>query len=120
MSSFYLKMAATAERLITKFGFEVTIKREIGGATHPVTGVVSHGLTDTYQAVAVLGKYPDDSIDGTRILQSDRKLTMSSDTEPMINDMPLINGEYWNIVGGIETVKPDGATPIVYFVQVRR
>lgn len=113
-------MAATANRLLTKFGAEVTIKREIGGGINPVTGEKSHGLTDTYSAFAVLGKYPDTVIDDIRILQSDRKLTMSSDTEPMINDMPLIDGEYWNIVGGIETVKPNGSTPIVYFVQVRR
>lgn len=114
----YAKMAATARRLLTRFGNPVTISRTTGGTTDPVTGVTTPGTTETFMPQGVLLKYPDQLIDGTRILQSDRRLILDDTVEPTASDKPVVQGQQWTIVDFM-TVSPAG-TPIVYEVQVRR
>lgn len=116
--SFYDKMAATALKLLTKFGADVTIKRETGGSTNPVTGEVIAGVDASVVSKGLIKPYPDKMIDGTRILDSDRLLVMSSENVILPSDKPFIDGEDWAIVN-IKTVKPTDTT-VVYFVQVRR
>lgn len=115
----YSKPAATALRMLAKYGTTVTLSRKTGAKTDPVTGAVTAGTDASVTTTGLLKPYPDRMIDGTRILQGDRELVLSNEQEPLPTDHPTIGGENWAIVG-IETIKPDGATPIVYFVQVRR
>lgn len=114
----YAKMAATAKRLLTRFGNTVSIVRTTGGTYDPVTGAETPGTETTYAPKGVLLKYPDRLIDGTRILQSDRKLILDDTIVPVADDKPVVQGEEWNIQN-IMTISPAG-TPIVYEVQVRR
>lgn len=117
--AFYDDMAATALELLQEFGTTVTLPRTTGGSTDPITGEVTAGTDASVTTTGLIKPYPDRMIDGTRILQGDRELVLSNEHQPLPTDHPTIGGENWAIVG-IKTVKPDGATPVVYFCQVRR
>lgn len=117
--AFYDDMAATALELLTEFGSAVTLPRTTGGSIDPVTGAVVSGSDATVTTTGMIKPYPDHLIDGTRIMRGDREMVLSNEREPLPTDTPTINGENWSIVG-IKTVKPDDATPVVYFCQVRR
>ena len=112
-------MAATALRLLTKFGTSITMVRLTGNFYDPVGGTVIDGADASYSAIALIKPYPDRMIDGTRIIDGDRMLVMDSGTEPDPSDRATIGGEEWSIVS-IKTVKPDDATAVVYFCQVRK
>lgn len=117
MSDFYLKLAATALKLLAKFGKPVILKRETGGSNHPITGVITAPVDASVTTTGLIKPYPEKMIDGTRILEGDRELVLSSEHEPLPGDRPIVNGEELTIVR-IKTVKPADVS-IVYFVQVR-
>ena len=117
MSDFYTKMAATASRLIGKYGQAMAIKRVSGGTIDPVTGTVTAGTSSTLATTGILQRYPDSLIDGTRILTSDRLAILAPTAEPAMTDKLAFNGKDWTIAS-IQTANPAG-TPLVYFVQVR-
>ena len=54
MSDFYTKMAATASRLIGKYGQAMAIKRVSGGTIDPVTGATTAGTTTSYPVQGVV------------------------------------------------------------------
>jgi len=116
--AFYNSMAATASKLITKFGAQGTIKRTTGGSIDPVTGDTTAGTTVTYTPNTIVQKYADELIDGTRILSSDRLIILDNTIEPLTTDKITIRGEDWTIVSVSES-RPAGI-PLVYFVQARR
>lgn len=111
-------MSATALGLLTKFGQSITLSRETGGSIDPVTGAVTPGADASVTTTGILLKYPDMMIDGTRILDSDRRLLISNEQIPQPSDKPLIDSQEWAIVN-IETLSPAG-TDVIYELQVRR
>ena len=115
---FYDDMAATALRLLDQFGQAVTINRTTDESTDPVTFVVTAGTDAELATTGILKLYPDRTVDGTRILASDRELVLSDEQEPLITDTLTIDDQPWSVVD-IKTVSPAG-TDVVYFVQVRR
>lgn len=118
MSDFYSGMAATASRLLARFGSPVTLSRSTGGSRDPVTGVETPGIDDSKTTVGILKKYPDKLIDGTRIKTGDRLLVVDASVEPLMTDRPVIGGQEWTPVS-IEAANPAG-TPLVYFIHARR
>jgi len=116
--AFYNSMAATASKLITKFGAVGEIKRTTGGSIDPVTGVPSAGTTVIYTPNTIVQKYADELVDGTRILSSDRMIILDNTIEPISTDTITIRGANWSIVS-IKESNPAGI-PLVYFVQARR
>ena len=118
MSFDYSKAAATALKLLTKFGMTITFVRTTGNSVDPITGVVTAGTDASVTTTGLLRKYPDNMIDGTRILASDRELILSDEQEPLPSDKPTINGEDW-IIENIGTLSPAG-TVVIYTCQVRR
>ena len=117
MSAFYDTMAATASRLIGKYGQAISIKRTTGGTIDPVTGIATAGTSSTLATNGILQRYPDSLIDGTRILTSDRLAILAPEVEPILTDKLTFGGKDWAIIS-IQTANPAG-TPLVYFVQVR-
>jgi hypothetical protein len=111
-------MAATALKLLTKFGQQVTLTRYTGATIDPVTGEESSGSDVSTTVIGVLRPYPDKMIDGERIMAGDRELILSSSVEPLPADRFVIGGDAWGVVS-IKDIVPAGTT-IVYFVQVRR
>ena len=118
MSFDYSKSAATALKLLTKFGGDVTLKRDTGDSTHPITGAITAGTDASVTTTGLLVNYKNDAIDGTRIMSGDKQLILSNEQAVTMTDKPTINGENWSIVA-IETVKPFD-TIIIYKVQVRK
>ena len=118
--SFYSEMAEMATELITEFGTDVTITREIDKEIDPVTGdILVDAESIEYTAQGVMKKYPENLIDGTRITSSDRQLIIeASVVEPLIIDKITINNQDWPIIE-IESVNPAG-TPLIYILRVRR
>lgn len=116
--AFYNSLAATAAKLITKFGAVGTIKRTTGGSVDPVTGNTTAGTTVTYSPNTIVQKYADALVDGTRILSSDRLIILDNTIEPLTTDKITVRGEDWTIVNVTES-RPAGV-PLVYFVQARR
>lgn len=117
-AEFYGRMAATASRLLEKFGAPVTLARETGGTYDPVTGETTPPADDSQTTTGLLKRYPDHFIDGTRILTGDRMLILDASVQPLMSDRPTIGGQQWTPVS-IETQSPAGV-PLVYFVQCRR
>jgi hypothetical protein len=118
MSFDYAKMAATASRLIDKFGAEVVIARTTGGSTDPVTGVVTSGSTTTYRPKGLFQKVADALVDGTRIKHSDRMLILDDTVEPLMTDRPSFQGSTWTPIEILP--KNPAGTPICYFVVMRK
>lgn len=116
--AFYTRMAATASKLLNKFGGAVTVVRNVGGSVNPVTGVVTPGSNTTLTGKGLLNKFSDDLIDGTRIKASDRLLMLDSSFEPVMTDKPTIASQNWTIVE-IRTIKPANVA-VMYALQVRR
>lgn len=117
-SAFYGGMAATAARLINRFGAPVVLVRKTGGKSDPITGEVTPELDNSQITKGILKRFPDRLIDGTRIMSGDRTLILDSSVEPLMTDRPRIGGKHWVPVS-IETVDPAGL-PLVYFVHCRR
>jgi hypothetical protein len=116
--AFYIRLAATASRLLQRFGGVVSVVRNTGGSINPVTGTIVAGTNTTLSAKGLINNFADNLIDGTRILSSDRLLIIDNSFEPLITDKPSISGQNWTIVS-IEQVKPY-AVGVVYFLQVRK
>lgn len=116
--AFYTRMAATASKLLDKYGADVSVVRVESGSVDPVTGVVTEGNTLTLKAKGLINKFDDKLIDGTRIKASDRVLIMNNAFVPLMTDRPTVGGQNWTIVE-VNTVQPANV-PVVYMVQVRR
>lgn len=119
MSNFYSDMAATASRLLAKFGAPVVLPRETGGSIDPITGEETPGTDDTQTTTGLLKKFPDKLIDGTRIQVGDRVLVLDASVEPLMTDRPTMNGQALGVPQSVETSNPTG-TPLVYLVHLRK
>ena len=119
MSAFYTEMAGVAVDLIDQFGTEVTLNRVTGDQYDPVTGNEFEGDAAPVTTRGLVDFYPVKLIDGTRILATDRRLIIDGSVEPLITDIPEMNGEKLGTIVNIEAKNPTG-TALVYFVQVRK
>lgn len=116
--SFYEGMAYTATSLVTKFGREVTFKRETGGSIDPVTGATTPPVVELFTPPGIWQTIKRENIDGTLIQFGDKMLVIDASFAPEMSDQVLVNSTYWNIVD-ISDKNPAG-TPLVYNVQVRK
>jgi hypothetical protein len=122
--AFYNRMAATASKLLAKFGATVTVSRTTGGSTNPVTGAATPGSTATLTAKGLLTEFSDQMKganlvgQGTTIQQGDRLLILDNSFEPLMTDRPVVGSQQWNILN-IESKKPANV-PLVYLVHVRK
>jgi hypothetical protein len=116
--SFYAKMATVAKDLLEDFGQAVTITRVTGSTRDPVTGATTAGTSTDYTPNGVLKAYKSNLIDGSRILTTDRELTLDDTIEPLITDTITVGGESWTPIS-VGSNNPAG-TPLIYAVQVRR
>ena len=119
MSAFYTEMAEVAVELIEEFGAPVTLNRVTGDQYDPVTGNEFEGDADPVTTKGLVTSYPVKLIDGTRILATDRKLIIDGSVEPLMADIPEMNGEKLGTIVNIEKKNPTG-TALVYFIQVRK
>jgi hypothetical protein len=113
-TTFYNKLANTAGRLLNKYGTTINLSRITGEVRNPVTGEVTPGTTTVFKPKGIYQKIPQNLIDDTRILASDKMIVLDDTEEPLMSD--TIDG--WKMVN-IIIVEPS-TIPIVYIVQIRK
>jgi len=123
--SFYIEMtemskiAELANGFINEFGGEVTLARYPNKQHDPVLGKVTPGQPQMLETRGVLLRHEAKDIENKLILTTNRTLIIDTTVEPEKSDRPIIGGEYIGRIVNIVSVKPDGSTPIAYFLQVR-
>lgn len=116
----YANIAATALRLIARFGQAVTITSRVQGTYNAATSAAT--VTETTQTTrGVLDQYKWREIDGSLVKAGDLKLIVAAKglSAPAINDSATLADGSKLTIKNIEVVSP-GATPIIYICQVRR
>lgn len=119
----YAKSAATATRLLTKFGQDVTLTRQATGTYDPALSTAP--VTETTETrKAVLLDYDRINFgqtlqDGTRIQMGDRRCLMGADgSEPTTLDFITVGGVKYPIKV-VKILSPAG-TPILYDMLIRK
>jgi len=119
MSFDYTKSAATAARLLDKFGQSLTFSlpdRTEGGAPG-VPGTTIPGRSITGRGVML--DYDNSEIDGTTIQTGDARVLIEATDEPPANGMTAaINGKTWRVEDWRELAP--AAIVVMYTLQVRR
>lgn len=116
----YVRLAATAARLIASAGAPVTLRRKVEGEYDTATGDVLEDRVTNYSGHGVKLDYTAREIDGTRIRAGDAHvyLSITGMVAPLTGDILSVNGIPWTVVRA-ETLQP-GAITLLYDVQVRR
>lgn len=120
MPSFdYTRAAATAERLIRKFGAPGAIRRETPGSG-PSYDPGEPTVTD-YAAHIVLTAYSNREIDGQRILSTDRKVLVEPaiGVEPTTLDLLVTADGATLTIVNVDLLRP-ATTTVLYVLQVRK
>lgn len=115
----YNASAATAARLIQKFGTAVTMGRSVPGAYDPATGAPGTPTVTSQTVQAVVLDFPQSYIDGTLIRAGDRRCLVSAvgTTAPLAGDTFTWKGQALVVVQAKE-LGPAG-TAVLYTLQVR-
>jgi len=118
MSFNYSKAAATATKLLAKFGRTVTHTIRTTGSYDPATGAVT--ITETTQsATAALFDYGTKDIDGTLIQMGDKRALIAPlTTMPKPDDTLTVGTVVWTIKQ-VNELNPAGTT-VMYEAQVRK
>jgi hypothetical protein len=112
----YPKTAATATRLLQRFGAACTLKRESGTAYDPDAGATVPTYTSTPTTAAVFAM-PQKYIDGTLILQGDQQAFMAPGVEPKQGDMVTWAGRDLSVIS-VKPVAPAGVA-VLFEAQLR-
>lgn len=116
----YANIAATALRLIARFGQAVTITSRVQGTYNAATSAAT--VTETTQTTrGVLDQYKWREIDGSLIKAGDIKLIIAAKglSAPAINDSVTLADGSKLTIKNVDVLSP-GAIPIIYICQVRR
>lgn len=118
MSFDYAKSAASALKLITKFGASSTLTKRAEGSYDPATGTSS--ITETnYTVYAVLLNYKanETNAQGSLVTAKDRKVIMQATTvTPDVSDTITVNSTVYRIVE-VKTLTPAG-TAVLHELRV--
>lgn len=119
----YDRAAATANRMLAKYGMEVTLHRVTTGAYDPATGSAPTTTAD-YIGTGAVFDYAQRDIDGSLIKSGDQKLLMSPfQTDgsampvPTTSDKILIGSTVYSIQPS-KTVAPAG-TNVLFELTIR-
>lgn len=112
----YAATAATAARLLTRFGASATLKRVTTGVYDPSTGTTPVTTTELATTAAVFA-YDQKYIDGTLILQGDQRAYIAPANEPKQGDLLTWQGKDLAVVA-VKPISPAGV-PVVYEAQLR-
>lgn len=115
----YDRLAATADRLLAYYGQQATLRRIVEGAYDPATATTPTVNNDTSVRAALFG-YDDNQIDGTRVLQGDRRAAIAPSlvvVPPAPGDQVLVGGETLRVISA-KQINPAGKA-VLYIAQVR-
>ena len=134
----YAELQAEASALLAEYGRSMKLVRVGLSDIDPVTDEEVRGPDLVFDATGILASYHQNLIDGSRIKAGDRKLILSADEPPLIEDKirifdPALTewerdpfwddkntkvGETWTVFD-VEAKQP-AETVLVYILQVRR
>lgn len=118
MTSFgYARPAATAGRLIARFGQSGILRRTINSGT----SYDPSGTSEDHACTFAVEVYRAFEVDGTRIRATDKKVLLSKGSlaiEPATSDKLLIGGVEHSIVN-VEPLAPGGSA-VMFTLQCRR
>lgn len=112
----YLRMRATATRLLTENGMTYQLTRG-GSTTRDQFGKEVTTPVTTATVTGVITEYSSREIDGSLIATGDKKLAATFETEVRIDDRIEIDGKKWRVVEP-NPVKPADVL-ISYNIQLR-
>jgi len=119
-TAIYTSAAATAKRLLSKFGAPAWLHHPDGGSGiyDPNTGTVT-AATTAYPCTAAVLNYSAKDIDGTLVLAGDAKVLIAPDVgqAPEANDK-IVTADRQMTVVRCSPVAPAGVV-VLYEVQVR-
>ena len=108
----YSGIVSTAQRLINKFGRDITLITQTQSGTD-----YAPTITETSSMIkAVITNFSTNEIDGTIIQSSDKKILTYDEIKP--EQIVSIDGQRLSIVN-VDTVSP-GDTKIIYKGQLRK
>ena len=116
MSFDYAATAATAQRLLLRFGAACTLRRSTAGAYSPTTGLAVPTVTEL-STVAVVLDFPQRYVDGTLIKQGDKQAYLDPSYAPAQGDEVTWQGVRYQVVN-FKAVSPAGV-PVLYEAQLR-
>lgn len=118
MTSFdYTSLAATATRLLNRFGRALQVKRTTPGTYDPVTGTESGATTALYTTIGAFMKITTDYAATHEVQQGDRLLMIDASVAPTLTDKIEMDTAELAIVN-VDEINPAG-TPLAYRLQVR-
>lgn len=112
----YSATAATATRLLARFGAACILHRLSVGAYNPATGANATTYSDIVTSAAVFA-YDQQYIDGTLIRQGDQLAYCAPATEPKQGDQLTWQGVKYTVVAA-KPVSPAGV-PVLFEAQIR-
>lgn len=120
----YFRPAATALRMLNRYGAPVTVRKPATGAYDPATGMVDSDPVD-YPGTGAKFDYEQRDVDGTLVQEADQLVYLAVQQQdgaampkPATGDQLLIGLESWTVVVA-ESLAPAGA-PVLYTLQVRQ
>lgn len=120
MSGFYDRAANTAKRLLTSYGKDITVTRQVNSGYDPSTGVA--GSTSTFTVKGQSFDYSDYRVATSNglIKTGDRKVLIAAKdlafTPDATTDQLTVNGVVWSIVKVNKVVDEQ----VLFEIQVRR
>lgn len=112
----YAATAATALRLLQRFGAAATLKRTSAATYDPATGTSAETVTSLATTAAVFD-YPQKYVDGTLILSGDKQAYLAATQEPKQGDRLTWDGADREVVA-VKAIAPAGV-PVLYEAQIR-
>lgn len=117
MSQFnYVGTAATATRLLQRFGAAATLKRQTAGAYNPAAGTSTPSVAELATTAAVFA-YPQKYVDGTLIREGDQQAFCAPGVEPKQGDVMAWQGTDYQVVM-VKPVSPAGVV-VLFEAQLR-
>lgn len=115
----YDSLVTTALEQIADKGRTVTLRSVGEGAFNPATMTFTGGANSDRSVKAVFTSFKTAEIDGSIILQGDKKVLIADIESRPDNTDILVDGDDEYKILNVETVQP-GDTPLLYKLQVRR
>lgn len=116
--TFYSGLAATATKLLTDKGQQMTIRRKGVTSSDPAAGTVTELPPVDYTVNGVLVGYKDFLATTDLIQRGDRKALIEAGVvTPTKEDQLIADGRAWTIID-VEAVNPAG-TQVLFKLQVR-
>lgn len=112
----YTSTAATATRLLKRFGAAATLKRTVPGAYDPVTGAATPTVTSLATTAVVLA-FDQKYIDGTLILRGDQQVYFAPGVVPRQGDVLTWQALDYQVIA-VKPVSPAG-TVVLFEGQLR-